>query len=140
MLYCAFHFSALSGWPVTMPASRQFLVLGMAGASCAVARPPKPHRANPSLRLGSSARVVVANLVIHGAPAVAKVVALRKRRRLVKMPFMRPRLQHGKCQRKSVPRPPALDMNSLKDHQFVIDPTYNPERGPVSIIENQAVS
>jgi len=32
---------------------------------------------------------------------VAKVVALRKRRRLVKMAFMRPRLQRTKRQRKS---------------------------------------
>src|SRR5580658_2958497 len=105
MLYCAFHFSAFSGWPVTMPASRQFLVLGMAGASCAVARPPKPHRAKPSLRLGSSARALAANLVIHGAPAVAKVVAFRKRRRLVKLAFMRARLQRPKRQRKSVLHP-----------------------------------
>src|SRR5580693_492105 len=96
MLYCAFHFSALSGWPVTMPARRQFLVLGMAGASCAVARLPKPHRAKPNLRLGSSARALAANLVTHGALAVAKVAALRKRRRLVKMAFMRTRLQRRK--------------------------------------------
>ena len=129
--------SGMAGDDAGQPA---ILGLGDGGRKLRGGQAAQAAQGKPQLAVRIFRPRVAANLVIHGALAVAKAVALRKRRRLVKMPFMRPRLQHGKCQRKSVPRPPALDMNSLKDHQFVIYPTYNPESGAVSIIENQAVS
>ena len=50
MPYCAFHFSALAGVPVTMPASRQCFVFCSAGAIWFVLRLPSPTSAKPSFR------------------------------------------------------------------------------------------
>src|SRR3954447_16768346 len=92
MPYCAFHFSALAGVPVTMPARRQCFVFWSAGAIWFVLRLPSPTRAKPSFR--SCALVVgVARCAIDGieeisgrasgAPAAAIAVIRRKSRRLV---------------------------------------------------------
>ena len=56
MPYCAFHFCAFAGVPVTIPARRQCFVFCSAGAIWLVLRLPSPTSAKPSFR---SCRLVV---------------------------------------------------------------------------------
>src|SRR5882762_9174327 len=81
MLYCAFHFSALAGVPVMMPARRQFFVFCNAGAIWLVLRLPRPHRAKPSFLSGSAApavEVAMLDIVAPAATPAAPSDALRK--------------------------------------------------------------
>src|SRR5208283_1240739 len=81
ILYCAFHFSALAGVPVTMPARRQYFVCCNAGAISWVLRLPRPTRATPSFLSGSAAKTCGAITPANGTVAAARVVVLRKSRR-----------------------------------------------------------
>src|SRR6266404_7661875 len=54
--YLSAQIFSLAGVPVTMPASRQSLVVWRAGAIWFVLKLPKPRRAKPSFRVDSCAR------------------------------------------------------------------------------------
>src|SRR5438445_13584356 len=69
MCYCAFHFSALAGVPVMMPARRQYFVFCNAGAIWFVLRLPRPHTAKLSFPAGSAARAVEVAMPEIVAPA-----------------------------------------------------------------------
>src|ERR1017187_10689095 len=88
MLYCAFHFSALAGVPVTMPARRQYFVFCNAGAIWWVLRLPRPTRATPSFLSGSAARTLGSQAPTSGTLAAAMAVVLMKSRRGVEFGFV----------------------------------------------------
>src|SRR6266480_1475364 len=69
MWCCAFHFSALAGVPVMMPARRQYFVFCNAGAIWFVLRLPRPHKAKLSFPAGSAARAVDVAMPEIVAPA-----------------------------------------------------------------------
>src|SRR4051794_31670727 len=95
--YCAFHFVAFAGVPVTIPASRQCLVFCSAGAIWLVLRLPSPTSAKPSF---FSCRLVVGVARwaiegteprgrISGAPAAASADMRTKSRREVDIRVIR---------------------------------------------------